>query len=323
MAALSAATAPGPGPSGGSGAWIGLAGYLLAALLWGLNFPLTARMMQHLDPFWVSPWRYVIAGVFLTVWVALTLGPAKLRPPIAWRRIVWLGLFVAGFLVLFNVGLFQTHPVTAAAITAGSPVYTVVVARIVIGARPGPGFWGATLLTLLGSAIALFGRIGGLGAEAVALAPRWGALLLVAAMVCWTLYSIYAQRWFPVDTPQLRRTFLSTACAVPWLFAFWVLARALGLAGPPNLSPPPLAIADLVVAGIGPTALATVGWNTGVARLGIQAGAICQNLVPVFVVLISFLFFGVSPTGTQLLGGAIVLGGVAYMQWRGLRAARD
>jgi drug/metabolite transporter (DMT)-like permease len=58
-----------------------------------------------------------------------------------------------------------------------------------------------------------------------------------------------------------------------------------------------------------------------VARLGIAAGAMWQNTVPVFAVLISLAFFGVVPTASEVAGGAVVLCGVAYMQWRTMRAA--
>jgi len=70
------------------------------------------------------------------------------------------------------------------------------------------------------------------------------------------------------------------------------------------------------------TALSTVAWNIGVSRLGIAVGGLWQNTVPVFAVLISLAFFGVVPTGTQVLGGAVVLAGVAIMQWHSIRATR-
>jgi drug/metabolite transporter (DMT)-like permease len=44
-----------------------------------------------------------------------------------------------------------------------------------------------------------------------------------------------------------------------------------------------------------------------------------QNTVPVFAVLISLVFFSVIPLPEQVLGGAIVLAGVVYMQWQQLR----
>ena len=79
---------------------------------------------------------------------------------------------------------------------------------------------------------------------------------------------------------------LTTLGALPWLLFFWACARLLGLAGPPNLHPGPVPLAQLLVAAVFCTGLATVAWNVGVNRLGIQTGGMWQNTVPVFAVLL-------------------------------------
>ena len=308
-------------------ALIGTGGYLFASVLWGLNLPLSAALLKHFDPFWVSPLRYVVATVLLGGMLVVSLGPRQLRSPIPLWRVAVLSLCVAGFLVLYNVGLFHTHPMTVAALSAGSPVYVAVVSRLMTGARLERGFWGATALTLIGAGIAIGGRaqaglLGGTAPAGAALSLQGGEALVVLGICSWTAYSILAQRWFEPGTPQLRRTYLTTIGALPWLLLFWAGARATGLVGPPNLSPAPLPVIQLLVAAVFCTALATVAWNTGVNRLGIQTGGLWQNMVPVFAVLISLLFFGVQPLAEQLVGGAVVLAGVLYMQWQRARSAR-
>ena len=52
--------------------------------------------------------------------------------------------------------------------------------------------------------------------------------------------------------------------------------------------------------------------------LGLLAGMLWQNTVPVFAVLIGMLF-GIFPSAEQAIGGAIVIAGVLYMQWRKFR----
>jgi len=301
-----------------SGVALGTACYLFASVFWGLNIPLTAELLKTFDPFWLTLCRYAVAASLLGALVGATLGPSRLRSPIPLARVAILGLFVSGFLVAFTVGLRLTDPVTAAAVIAGSPVYVAVVARLLVRAPLARGFWGATALTIVGAGIAIAGRAD-LGAGGVR--PQGGVALLVASMASWTAYSIYAQRWFTADVPQLRRTWLSSVAALPWLVAFWLLARAGGLAGEPNLSPDAVSLAYLLITAILSTALSTVAWNIGVARLGIAVGGMWQNTVPVFAVLISLAFFGVVPSGAQVLGGAVVLAGVLWMQWHTVRGA--
>ena len=315
-----------PGAAAARSALItGTLGYAAASLLWGLNLPLSAALLRHFDPFWVSPLRYVIAALLLGALLAASAGPGRWRSPIPLWRVALLSLFVAGFLVLYNLGLYRTHPMTVAALSAGSPVYVAVVSRLMTGARLERGFWGATALTLLGAGIAIAGRAQALpaGGAVPAVVAGGGEVMVVASICSWTVYSILAQRWFPPATGQLQRTFLTTVGALPWLLAAWGLARLAGLAGPPTWAPGPTALLQLLGAALFCTALATVAWNTGVSHLGIQTGAMWQNLVPVFAVLISLLFFGVQPLASQLLGGAVVLAGVLYMQWHRVLAARQ
>lgn len=298
---------------------VGTLGYLTACLLFGLNLPLSAALLQHFDPFWVSPLRYLVSALLLGLLLGLSAGPRQLRSPIPLWRVAVLSLCVAGFLVLYNLGLYRTHPMTVAAVSAGSPVYVAVVSRLMTGARLERGFWGATVLTLLGAGIAIRGQArAGIGGNH-AFGLGGGELLVVLGICSWTAYSILAQRWFEAGTTQLRRTFLTTVGALPWLLFFWACARATGLAGPPNLQPGPVPLAQLGVAAVFCTGLATVAWNIGVNRLGIQSGGLWQNTVPVFAVLISLLFFGVPPLAEQVVGGAVVLAGVLYMQWQRLR----
>jgi drug/metabolite transporter (DMT)-like permease len=297
----------------------GTLSYFVASVLWGLNIPLTSSLLKSFDPFWVSPCRYVIASLVLGALVWSTLGAKQLRLPISVGRLAIMSLSVAGFLLFYNLGIHYTQPITAAAITAGAPVYVALVSRVMTGSHLEKGFFGATLLTLLGAGIAIFGKA---SASDQGLHLQGGEFLLVLAIASWTVYSILAQRWFTPDTPALRRTYLSSVGAVPWLFLFWVLARMLGLAGEPNLAPTPSAWTTLLIASVFCTALATVAWNMGVARLGISTGGMWQNMVPVFAVLISLAFFDVIPLPAQLMGGGVVMAGVLYMQWQKSREAR-
>lgn len=298
-----------------------LNGYLVASLLWGLNIPMMDQLLRVFDPFWLAPSRQLVAAAVLGLWVWATLGRTQLASPLALWRVMVMSGAVAGFLVLFNLGLTYSNPINTAAVMAGSPVYVAVVSRLMTGARLQRGFWGATLLTLLGAGLALQGRLQGAGAGS--LAWRGGELLIVGAVASWTVYTLLSQRWFAAEVPQLRRTWLTTLGAVPWLLVAWVLASAGGWVGSPRLDAPLSAWATLAGNAALCAAVATVAWNQGVARLGIQAGAVWQNMVPVFAVLISALFFGVVPTGPQVVGGLVVLSGVLWMQWHGRRTARS
>ncbi len=95
--------------------WVGTLAYLASCLLFGLNLPLSAELLKHFDPFWVSPLRYLVSSVMLAGMLLVTVGPRQLRSPIPLWRVAVLSLCVAGFLVLYNLGLYRSGPLTVAA----------------------------------------------------------------------------------------------------------------------------------------------------------------------------------------------------------------
>ena len=309
-------TAASPAARAPSGAVVGGMNYTLACLFWGMNIPLTATLFKTFDPFALGFIRVGMAALILAIAVGLTLGASRFSSPIPIWRILVMGFFASSFFAMYNIGLRYTNTITAAAIIAGSPVYGAVVSRWMAGVRLEKGFWGAALLTIIGAGIAIYGRADVSG-QSVHL--QGGEMLIVLGIACWTIYSMLSQRWFSPQTPQLQRTYLGLSAATPWLVLWWLVARVVGFSGPINLHPDATAIAYLLITAVFATALGGVMWNKGVARLGINAGMMWQNTVPVFAVLISLIFFGVMPLPEQVLGGVIVLAGVLYMQWHKLR----
>ncbi len=297
---------------------VGTACYLFASVFWGMNIPFTAIMFRSFDPFFLAPLRTVLATLLLGAIAATSLGWRAFGVPMRASRFAWMTLAMAGFFVFYNLGLRYTNPITAAAIMAGAPVYAAVTVRLMTGAPLERGFAGAAALTLVGAGIAIYGRASETGAG---LRLQGGEVLIVLSLVCWTVYSLFAQRWFDAKVPQLQRTYVSMLGTTVWLAACWALARAADVAGPPNLAPDAQAVWMLLATAIFSTALGGVAWNIGVNRIGLIPGALWQNTVPVFGVLIALLF-GIVPTAQQVLGGAVVLSGVLYMQWRKVRQLR-
>ena len=291
--------------------------YLFACFFWGANLPLTAVLFTAFDPFFMSLIRVAIAGLVLGLILQWQRSRERERDPdppalgLTLARHALMSGLMAAFFVLYNLGLKFTHPITAAAIIAGVPVYAALTMRFSTGARLEKGFAGAAALTLLGAGIAIHGRAGG---SVAGLRLQGGELLLVLALVCWTLYSIFAQRFFATGVSQLRRTLAATVGTLPWMLVAWLLMWSTGLTGPPLLVVDGYSVLWLVVTAVFSTALSGVAWNIGVNRIGLAAGSLWQNTVPVFGVLLSMLF-DIYPTREQLLGGAIVMSGVLYLQW--------
>jgi drug/metabolite transporter (DMT)-like permease len=295
-------------------AWTGLAAFLVTSLFWGANLPLTAVLLRTFDPYWLTPWRLLLAAIVLGAVMWITEGRSALRIGLSWPRFWLLSLSISLFFTDYVLALRYTNTITAAAVMAGAPIYAVITLWLVTGTRPERGFGVALVLTLIGSAITIYGQAGATGGGLVL---QGGEVLVVLSIVLWTVYSILAQRWFTPRTSQLRRAYTASLGSVVWLFLFWGVSRVTGLAGPPNMSPDGEAILWVVVTAVFATALGNFTWNIGVSRLGIAMGSLWQNAVPVFGVLIAMLF-GIYPQPEQIAGGVLVMAGALYMQWRRL-----
>ncbi|MEK9777076.1 MAG: DMT family transporter [Quisquiliibacterium sp.] len=297
---------------------VGTACYLISCVFWGMNIPFTAVLFKTFDPFLLSVIRVVIAMTLLGVIAWASRGLGTLRIPLSASRFALLSFTMAAFFTFYNLGLRYTNPITVAALLAGTPVYTAITMRLVIGAPLERGFNGAALLTIIGAGIAIYGRG---SASGQGLSLQGGEIFVIAALVSWTLYSMFAQRWFPSSTPQIQRTFVSMIGTSVWLSASWLVFERLGMAGGPKVPPDAQALVFLFATATLATAVGGLTWNIGVNRIGLMPGSVWQNTVPVFGVLIA-LPFGFVPTAEQILGGVIVLSGVLYMQWHKLRQAR-
>ncbi|MFT4103141.1 MAG: DMT family transporter [Burkholderiaceae bacterium] len=293
--------------------WIGTLCFLGASMAWGANIPLTAILFQTFDPFFMALLRLIIATAVLVVIIGAGPGGWRmLAMPIGPRRYLLLSASMAGFFLLYNLGLKYTHPITAAAIMAATPVYAALSVRVATRQPLEPGFWIAATLSVIGTGIAIAAR----SPQALAsLRLEGGEILIVLSYGCWNAYSITAQRWFEPSVSQVRRTYVAMTGTTLWLALAWAAMRAVGAVDAPNLSPPPEAVLWLLLTAVFASGLSVVAWNIGVSRAGLAAGSLWQNMVPVFGVLTAMLF-GILPTAGQVIGGLIVIAGVLYMQWR-------
>ncbi len=297
---------------------MGTASLVAACVAWGANIPMTALLFRSFDPYWLSAVRVTLAALLLGVVLALLEGPRALRVRMPAGRLFVLSGILGAFFLSYNLSLAWTHPITAAALQAGSPVYAAVVIWVLNRAPLERGFVGAAILTVAGGAIAVFGRAAAAG-QGVQLTG--GEPVVILSLVLWTLYSYLAQRWFPATVTQLQRTFVSMLGCIVWLYAGWAVLRGIGFVGAPQLAPDGEALTYLLLTGLFATAGGSIAWNIGVNRTSLMLASLWQNTVPVFGVLFS-IAFGLHPTGLQLLGGAVVMSGVLYMQWQRFSARR-
>jgi drug/metabolite transporter (DMT)-like permease len=210
---------------------------------------------------------------------------------------------------MMTLSIELSSGVSAAIASATNPISSAVTARLLHRVPLLPGIVLGAALSTAGALVAI---IGGAGA---AVTLGGGELLVIAANVLWTWYSMMAQRWL-AGYPQLHIAGLTALTGVAGLYAVIAVAGASGLAAfHVDLSPEPLLL--LLVAGAS-VAIGNSLWHYGVSRVGVTLAAMYGNLIPVVAAAIA-MWAGTPPTAAQLLGAAIIIAGVLYAQTLALR----
>ncbi len=214
------------------------------------------------------------------------------------RDLTALGLCAFTGVFLFNLfllwGLRLTGAAEAGVITATTPAVLAVVALIMLGERPGKAGWLAIALSAAGLLV-LQGRPDGFSGSLA------GTVLVLAAVVCEALFTVYGQRVSGSLSP-LATSFWVNALALA-MFVPGAAIEAVGFDWTAVTLGGWLAI---LYGGLGASALAYVLWYAGLARLGAAKAAPHTAMMPLAALALSALLLGEEVGLRHLVGMALV-----------------
>lgn len=277
--------------------------YLLVAaatFFWGANFVLAGPVLADLPPLWAAAVRFLLGAAFM--FIIAGVRRENLLGLLRRHAAVYMMLGVVGitaFNLLFFFALQSSSANSAALIMAINPLLTALLAAAFLGEKPTARHWLALPVALSGVVVVIsHGDMGRLASLSFA----HGDLLMLAATLSWAMYNVLTRRYMPQASPIANTSWIMAVGAT------LLLAAALGSNSHIHALDARASIAMAVMV-VGGTVLAYVFWGIGIARLGAARTAIFINLVPVFAMLVGMLF-GSFPSGAQLAGGLLVLGGV-------------
>jgi drug/metabolite transporter (DMT)-like permease len=301
------------------GRWVGVAGLLLAALFWGGMIPLTKYQLERWDPYFLVAARSLGAAPLLWLMMQFTERgrPAPSAVP-RWKQWTFGVLGNGGFAVFYTLGVQFSDPILAAIVTATAPAVAAVTDRVFFGLPFNRLMVPGLIASAVGCALASISP--GSGGDGIAFGG--GELLILLSTVCWAWYSTVAQRWCP-DWSQVRITFVTMATSG---IAMTLLYLGLGASGhvafPPALPERAIEGLSLLWYIVTVMVLGVVLWNAGVRAVGVVTASLYINLTPLVAIAILVVLQGAQPTLLQLVGGALVLVGIVYSEWRILRAGK-
>jgi drug/metabolite transporter (DMT)-like permease len=272
---------------------------VLCNLFWAGNYVFGKYVVAEMSPLWITFTRWFLAS-FILVAVAYVLEkPSWSAVMKEWKTLTAMAILgITIYTLLLYEALNYTSSTNAALVSALNPAVMAIFAVIFLKER-------ITKLQTLGLGFSLIGVIiiltGGNLGHIFQVDYNKGDLLMLAAILVWTIYSIIGKRLKSV--PPITATAASSVIAVILMTPF-AIYQGIDIAA---LSP--MAWTGIIYITIFPSVCSFIFWNIGVKELGANKTAIFLNLIPVFTASIS-LVLGNKITTAQILGGVLVFAGV-------------
>jgi drug/metabolite transporter (DMT)-like permease len=273
-------------------------------VFWAGNFIVVKGAIEVLPPVGFSFIRYSIAAITLLILLRVREGAIRL-PRGDVLKILALGALGFGcYQILWPVALQSIPAGDSALLIAATPVMTALLA-MAVGADTPNG------VKLIGAFVSFAGvaLVIGAGQGLVLGASLAGDLLTLLAAACWSVYTVFGATILRRHSPLITTTWAIVAGAV---FLAPVGIAQLSTADVSGFGPP--VVLALIYSGTLAAGFANVIVFHGVKLLGPTRVNALQFLVPALAVAMAavFLFEPIRPI--QLVGGAIILAGVALLR---------
>lgn len=288
---------------------------LLMILIWGSNFSAVKYALREFPEISFNALRLMIASAVFLVAIAIVRARARagrrpLEPPITgseWGSLFMLGLVGTGFYqLLFLAGVARTSVANSSLIFGCTPVAVAIMSSIAGHDRLTLGRWAGAALSFTG-----IYTLVGLRAE-ISTATFVGDAMIFGAMLCWSLYSVAAQPLLKRHSPLVVTGWAMTSgtavylvfAVVPMLGTNWAAISTTSWV---------LMTASALLA----LAFAYIVWYTAVQKIGSSRTAVYSNLTPIVAMIVAAVWLGEVITWTQILGAALILGGIALTRFTG------
>lgn len=263
-------------------------------VVWGYNWIPMKISLAGAGPFTMTALRVGLGALTLLIVLAALRRP--LGPPRE-RTYLWLGLTqVMGMVGLSSIALSLGDVGRTAILLFTMPLWTILLARVVLAERIGPARWAGMALALGGIAtIVSGGHLDG--------AALLGATCSILGGLCWAAGVIIQKR--AGRAPDLLRltAWQQIVGFVPSL-VIALAAREHAIVWTPVFS------VAILFNGIVGSGLAWLTWLGAVSRLPASLTAIASLGIPVVATVAAALQLGELPPGRELAGDALILAGL-------------
>lgn len=288
--------------------WPVHAGLLLVAAIWGGSWASGRDLVSTTDPLVAAVLRYSLAVPLFALWLWWFEHDRRWRWP---TRADWGPFWLIAVLgtvcyqLLFMLGMTLTGAADASVIITVNPLFTALQAQLVLKER-----LDSRLLT--GLALGLAGVVvvtGWSPNSDIPLEDRLlGDALILTAAFCWAWSSVLIQRMRRVAPQHSGLAVMAWGSMLGWLILIPFGVGSIMLHGWTN--PSPRSWAHIVYLGVLSTVVTHLLFAWGIQRLTARRAALYVYLVPVFGVLIAWLWLDEALGWAWPVGLLLIFGGV-------------
>ena len=266
---------------------------LLVPMTWGFGFALAKAGLSHFPPLLLMGMRFAIAALVLVCFVPLPRGH--------WRALTMIALIYATFQYgLSFTGLSLIDATPAILLVQSEVVFGTVIAAVMLKERP-------TRRQLAGTAVALAGIVTIVGAPSLA-GQMLGVVLILSGCLFWAFGQVMVRRLGDALS-GFQLTAWIGMIAAPQMLVASVFVE--GNPVPALLAAPLSAWWTVLYLGIVMTVIGYSAWYFILSKYPVPMVMPLLLLLPVSTILGAVTFLGETPDPTVMLGGAIVICGVA------------
>jgi drug/metabolite transporter (DMT)-like permease len=271
---------------------------LATVVLWALNLTVTRYILTHgFEPLAYATVRYgLAAAIFLGVVLVAERTLRIARSDLALVAVAAIFIFLNQ--LAFVYALDRTTASTIALILGATPAFAALIGLVLGLERLSRRFWIAAAISFGGVGLVAVGSGGDVSGD------RLGILLGLATAATWAAYS--------VAVGPLMQRYSASRISVVALGAAWAGILLVGL---PQTTDQELGLgwevwALLLFATLGPLVLTTVMWFRVIHRIGASRATLVANLQPFLAAIFALVLLSESISALQVVGGALIAGGI-------------
>lgn len=273
---------------------------LLTATIWGINFTAVKFTSSFLAPITFTWLRVLMVMVTLVV-VALLQGAQWPRRPDV-LALLALGVLGNGiYQLLFINAIARTRVADAALLVATAPAVIGIISYLRGVERLNRKGVGGVALSIVGVGIIIFGST----TIADQASSFVGILLILAAVLCWSVFTVALQPYTQRINPVQINAITMIGGMIPLILITPLAFKTADFAMVPAMAWVGLFYSSVVSMGI-----AYIFWFRGVRLIGPTRTAVYANLQPAIAIVVAWVLLGELPTVWQGIGAGTIISGI-------------